>query len=201
MAMSDVVRRRVVKLGGSSMSADYAALLRRWLAVQPAVETIVVMGGGREISSVAKAQQLEEFDDAEAHWLCIEVMRQNAQNLIRQMPEAKWLPCCSELPSVGESTTLWIVDPWRFMLDDARTKTPLPESWDVSSDSIAARLAERIAADELVLLKSRLPQDLQRLGRYVDPLFTFAARNAPRVRFVNVRDPQFAEVRWNGAKR
>lgn len=195
------VRRRVVKLGGSSMSTDYASLLRRWLAVQTPVETIVVMGGGREVGRVARAQQREEFDDAEAHWLCIEVMRQNAQKLVQQMPEAKWLPCCNELPAAGETTALWIVDPWRFMLDDAKSKTPLPESWDVSSDSIAARLAERIAADELVMLKSRLPPDLRRLGRYVDPLFTFAARRAERVRFVNVRDPQFAEVLWNGGKK
>lgn len=195
------LRRRVVKLGGSSMSADYASLLRRWLAVQSPVETIVVMGGGREISRVAQAQVREEFDDAEAHWLCIEVMRQNAQKLIQQIPDAKWLPCCSELPPAGMSTTLWVVDPWRFMLDDAKTKSPLPESWDVSSDSIAARLAERVAADELVLLKSRLPPDLKRLGRYVDTLFTFAARNLPRVRFVNVRDPRFADVLWSGAKR
>lgn len=183
------------------MSADYASLLRRWLAEQPAAETIVVMGGGREISRVARAQVHDEFDDAEAHWLCIEVMRQNAQKLIQQVSEAKWLPCCSELPPAGESTTVWIVDPWRFMLDDAKTKSPLPESWDVSSDSIAARLAERVEADELVLLKSRLPSDLRRLGRYVDPLFTFAARRLPQVRFVNVRDPQFAHVLWNGSKK
>lgn len=195
------VRRRVVKLGGSSMSTDYASLLRRWLAVQASAETIVVMGGGREISKVAKAQQHEEFDDAEAHWLCIEIMRQNAQNLARKMTEAKWLPCCSELPPAGTSTTLWIVDPWRFMLDDAKMKLPLPESWDVSSDSIAARLAERVAADELVMLKSRLPPDLNRLGRYVDPLFTFTARDLERVRFVNVRDPNFVDVLWSGKNR
>jgi aspartokinase-like uncharacterized kinase len=195
------VQRRVVKLGGSVMKLDYASLLKQWLAREPAAETIVVIGGGDEITNVAKAQQLEEFDDAEAHWLCIEVMRQNSQSLMKRLPHARWLPCCTELAAEAEAGSLWILDPWRFMLDDAKQKSPLPESWDVSSDSIAARLAETIRADELVLLKSRLPRDVRKLGRYVDLYFTFAARNLERVRFVNLRDPLFGDVVWNGARK
>ena len=68
---------------------------------------------------------------------------------------------------------------------------PLPESWDVTSDSIAARLAEIIAADELVLLKSApaapgLLHEIAAAG-YVDNFFPQAAEGLMRVRFANLR--------------
>ena len=70
---------------------------------------------------------------------------------------------------------------------------PLPDDWSVSSDSIAARAAGYLGAVELVLLKSTLADGDQ--PDYVDGYFAVAARGIPRVRFVNLRDPQFAERR------
>ncbi len=69
----------------------------------------------------------------------------------------------------------------------------------VTSDSIAARLAHALRADELVLLKSRLPQPpctaaTAALAGYVDDYFPQAISVACRVRYVNFRDPAFAEV-------
>ena len=48
-----------------------------------------------------------------------------------------------------------VLAPRRFLDEvDARSPDPLPPSWDVTSDTIAARLAVRLGAAELVLLKS-----------------------------------------------
>ena len=76
---------------------------------------------------------------------------------------------------------------------------PLPHSWDVTSDSIAARLAVLAGADELVLLKSGLPAGSLTLAQaaetgYVDRYFPVAAAGVPRVRCVNLRADGFPEA-------
>jgi hypothetical protein len=63
----------------------------------------------------------------------------------------------------------------------------------VTSDSIAARIAEIIAADELVLLKSASVaegESLAELSRrgFVDPFFRQAAESLSRIRYVNLRE-------------
>jgi len=71
--------------------------------------------------------------------------------------------------------------------------TKLPTSWDVTSDSIAARLAVVLQADELVLLKSSSPAaslDFQQLAKsgYVDQQFASMKPELPAIRLVNFRD-------------
>lgn len=189
--------RRVVKLGGSSLSkTDYADRLRCWLAGQPAAQSIVVVGGGASVEKIAARQRREEYDDARAHWECIDLMRRNAERLLLQSPEFVRLTTLEELPTGNGQAIVYVLDPRRFMEADARCVAPLPESWDVSSDSIAARAAEVCRADELVLLKSKLPKRMNPLGDYVDSYFPTAAKNVPAVRFVNLRDDQFAAVVW-----
>jgi 5-(aminomethyl)-3-furanmethanol phosphate kinase len=100
-----------------------------------------------------------------------------------------------------ENAAVWqagrtpVLAPRRFMeLDDQRSADPLPHSWDVTSDSIAARLARQLGAQELVLLKSApLPPCVNRLEAVrmglVDPAFPVAAEGIRRVLYLNLRDP------------
>ena len=75
----------------------------------------------------------------------------------------------------------------------------LPRSWQVTGDSIAARIAECLGADELVLLKSTDPPSTpsrriaSRLG-LVDGFFGEATDRLRRIRFVNLRRTEFPEV-------
>jgi hypothetical protein len=91
-----------------------------------------------------------------------------------------------------------VVDPWEFLRgpDAALGAAALPQTWDVSSDSIAARVAELIAADELVLLKSALPGDAMNLADYVDPYFATASAKLRSIRFVNLAERSFPELRY-----
>ena len=133
------------------------------------------------------------------------------------LPEAIWLPSIRGLasdvprvdsPSVPAATRprrLFIVDPWLLLRDDDPNlaferlgKAPLPATWDVSSDSIAARLAALSGAQELVLLKSAFPSssrpaELVRLG-FVDRVFPKALEGVARARIVNLRDDAFPSV-------
>ena len=76
----------------------------------------------------------------------------------------------------------------------------------MTSDSIAARLAQVVGARELVLLKSTLPLSASsRLSiaqavacRLVDDHFPIAASSIQRVRVVNLRDSSFPEWEWAG---
>jgi aspartokinase-like uncharacterized kinase len=75
---------------------------------------------------------------------------------------------------------------------DARSADPLPASWDVTSDAIAARLAVALGAGELALLKSAPPPsgidrgEAARLG-LVDPAFPAVSRPLERVVYLDFR--------------
>ncbi|MGC3968380.1 MAG: hypothetical protein QM775_13700 [Pirellulales bacterium] len=194
--MSQIVRR-VVKLGGSLLGeAELPLRWQQWLAAQSPAQTLVVVGGGGLADTVAELQKLHgRMTDAAAHWLCIRAMQWNAELIVGLLPEAEYVGDVAALMQRPPAIGTYVVDPWAFMQTDARTSRPLPESWDVSSDAVAARLAAAIAADELVLLKSALPADAVRTGDYVDRAFTKEAALLKAVRFVNLGDAAFPEVR------
>jgi len=69
----------------------------------------------------------------------------------------------------------------------------LPANWEVTSDSIAARLAIVLQADELVLIKSCLPTDgkdlLQLIDNgYVDPMLRTLAVQLASLKLVDLRN-------------
>lgn len=188
---------RIVKLGGSLLSRSLlVADLRRWLRKEPASRWLFVVGGGPMIDVVAEMQRTHALDDAAAHWLCIRAMQMNAELLAAAMPEGLLV---EEFGTPDDSTGRPVfLDPWSWMrnVDPTCEEGPLPESWDVSSDSIAARVAAQAKASELVLLKSALPADPSRLGDYVDRCFARAARRVTSIRFVDLTDPGFCELRY-----
>ena len=100
---------------------------------------------------------------------------------------------------VAADAPLQVFEVERWLRDDARGTDRLPCGWEVTSDSIAARLAQAIGANELVLLKSTLPTGsasrtaLAQSG-FVDAHFPHAAAGLT-VRAVNLRRLDFAEVR------
>jgi aspartokinase-like uncharacterized kinase len=191
--------RRVVKLGGSLLELPYVVgRLRTWIASQVPATTVLVVGGGRLADAIRDAQSLHGFSDSAAHWLCIRAMAIQAEMMRLLMPEAQLISTAAEV-QCNLAPQLKIVDPWRFSCQPGPNPLiSLPESWDVTSDSIAARVAEIIGADELVLLKSALPADsaiaaMSQAG-YVDRFFPQAASALARIRFVNLREGRYPET-------
>jgi aspartokinase-like uncharacterized kinase len=207
MTNSDVplMPRRVIKLGGSLLDWDeWIPQFREWLARQYPAENLLIVGGGKLADWIREADRVHHLGESDAHWLCIRAMAVQAELARCLLPEAAWLSSIRGLSSETPNHRLSIIDPWQFMtVDDPQTSpAPLPTSWDVTSDSIAARLAAIVGAVDLVLLKSALPdngrldivESLVEAG-YVDRYFGQAAANLNMVRLVNLRRPAFPEVK------
>jgi aspartokinase-like uncharacterized kinase len=184
---------RVVKLGGSLFGfPGLAAALRRWLAVQPPALNVLVAGGGPFADLIREADARFSLGEKVSHQLCLETLRVTARWLAALLPEAPLISSVDELLEDRSTDPRAVVFcPYELMSrwEPQHHPHPLPCSWRVTSDSIAARLAEVLEAAELVLLKSTRPpeSDLAPPG-YVDEAFAATAADLPRVRFVNLRD-------------
>ncbi len=191
---------RVLKLGGSLL--DWSGVregLLHWRKANPNARDLLIVGGGTAADLVREADRVHQLGDDVAHRLAIDAMQLNAVLAAAIWPEAQWCECLQQL-AIAEHG-LWLLRPWPALSDaeQARYGMPLPHSWDVTSDSIAAWVASAIGARELVLLKSSLPRDdsMQMAidAGYVDRHFAIAARGIETITAVNLRSESLASRR------
>ena len=132
--------------------------------------------------------------DEAAHRLALLAMDLSAHILAALLPRAEVVRDLDGLRSVWNAGLIPILTPssvWDQI--EGCGCDVLPMSWDTTSDSIAARIAVNLAADQLILLKSApLPvgtvrDEASRLG-LVDPVFPAAARSLVLIQYVNLRE-------------
>ncbi|KNY22562.1 uridylate kinase [Methylobacterium sp. ARG-1] len=169
----------ILKIGGS-LEADPARL--RALLAEVADGThgrcIVVPGGGAFADAVRADQIRDGFDDAEAHRRALDAMSRMAASF------------CDWEPRLTRSIEPWSDTAAACIWDPAHLRAghpDIPESWDVTSDSLALWLAARLRADRCALVKSadaaleESPDALARRG-LVDAAFpAFAAHYRGRI--------------------
>lgn len=198
------VPRRVIKLGGSLLEREgLASWVRAWLARQPVAENLLVVGGGRLADVLSEADRLHGVGEEASHWLCVRAMQIHAELVASLLGEAVLVRSIRGfLVPRRRSPGLAVVDPWIFLHEEEPqlVEEPLPASWEVTSDSIAARLAQVVSAEELVLLKSALPPPPHTLAAaaaagYVDRYLPYAAVTLAPVRSVNLADADWPQVR------
>lgn len=189
---------RVVKVGGSLMRSDAAArLLRSWPA-RPGLRHIVVPGGGAFADAVRTAQQEFGFGDVTAHHRALAAMEMSARALVSSAPRFE---CASTLADFDrawqrERTPVWLP------LALAAPAPDIPATWDVTSDSLAAWLANHVDAAELLLVKScAIPEPLAHdaaalaAAGIVDPCFTrYVERGRYRWRIVSGIDAALSRL-------
>ncbi len=137
---------RVVKLGGSLLSARVLPACLAKLAECPG-RLLIVPGGGVFADQVRSAQQQWGFDEVTAHRMAILAMQQMAWLFHSLQPD---FAVFGKVANAGDCAKAAIWSPCLQELDHAGVAA----SWDITSDSLAAWLAGQVAADELVLVKS-----------------------------------------------
>ncbi len=195
---------RVIKLGGSLLSdSALPERFRRWLDAQPAARNVLIAGGGSFAEAVRDADRTYRLDPVAAHWLAIDCLGLTARLAAAILPPGElvfeWNGLRRRvLQAVGGTEPKFLIfDVVGFMrqIEPRLGEPSLPQTWEVTSDSIAARVANALAAEELVLLKSTLPpsdrQSVQSAAAdgYVDPWFPQAVQRVRKVRCVDLADP------------
>ncbi len=188
---------RIIKLGGSLLDWDrLQSVLTCWLGEQPPALDVLVTGGGRLADQLRAYDQVHKLDPTTVHLAAAMTMSITARLVAGLLGDPKIVTRLDEFSQADRSLGCVVFDPYVFLTDEQPWGggAGLPHGWQVTSDSIAARLAEVTGADELVLLKSALPRqgatwsDVARQG-LVDDYFPIAVQRVGQVRYVNLRDP------------
>ena len=141
----------VIKLGGSLLGAPELA---HWLELSVKFgdgKVIIVPGGGLFADSVREAQQISKVSDEVAHRLALLAMDQFGILLSGMNPNLVTASSELELAERGwqHRGIVWL--PSKMALADSH----IPESWQVTSDSLSAWLAKKLGAELLILVKSK----------------------------------------------
>jgi aspartokinase-like uncharacterized kinase len=142
----------VIKLGGSFA---FSAELGDWIAAIAgcAGRAVIVPGGGPFADMVRAAQAQMGFDDRAAHRMALLAMEQYGC-AIKSLHER--LSLADSLDSIRRGLADHQVPVW-LPTQMALGAANIPQSWDVTSDSLAAWLAGKIGAERLVLVKQVEP--------------------------------------------
>ncbi len=141
----------VVKLGGG--------MLRRPALLQPVLDAIagaarrrrllVVPGGGPFADAVRAADAAFALGDDVAHWMAVLATDQLAHLVASRLAGAALAESLGGIEAAHRAGRVPVLAPYRWL----READPLPHSWAVTSDSVAAWVAGAVGARRLVLVK------------------------------------------------
>lgn len=191
----------VIKIGGSLLDLpDLPARLASFLADFSRPYPIALCGGGPTVELIRHWDRVFALGEEASHWIALRALTINALVAERLAPELAYVKSPAEFAAVWQARKVPIYDPYAFIREvDDKGEDPLPRRWRVTSDSIAARMAMRFEAPELILLKSVALEPAVTMAEaarrgFVDPHFPVAARDVPRVVALNLRDDEPVET-------
>ena len=181
----------VVKVGGSLYDLPRLGdCLQAWLAERDA-RVLLVPGGGLAADWVRALDAQDDLGSERAHWLALRALTFAAHVLAQRVPGAVVIEEAADRATAWRLGQIPILDMYAFTLADEARADHLDHSWDVTSDSLAARVAVVAGIKELVLLKScGLPEPIDWSSAaaqgYVDAAFPTVVGSL-RVSVINFR--------------
>jgi aspartokinase-like uncharacterized kinase len=110
---------------------------------------LIVPGGGPFANAVREVDERVGLSDDAAHWMAVLGIDQYAQLLASRLDLAVLVDGAEAIGRALNSAHLPVLAPSSWL----RSADPLPHSWEVTSDSIAAWVAGEVGAQQLVLIK------------------------------------------------
>lgn len=158
----------VVKIGGGLLgkAGAFELVIEALTAFAPGRRLAVVPGGGPFADAVRQMFRRMQIGEDAAHWMAVLGMDQYAHALAARIPNAVLVDAADAIAAATKAGRLPVIAPYRWL----RGADPLPHSWDVTSDSIAAWIAGALRARRIVLIK---PADRDR-KKLVDAYFVRA---------------------------
>lgn len=184
----------VVKVGGGLLAHQGAldAVLAELSAAAVHCGVLVVPGGGPFADAVRTVDRHVGLTDEAAHWMAVLAMDQYAHLLASRAADATLITRVSDLRvpdgrrfntrRVARPSGLFVMAPYSWL----RAEDPLPHSWAVTSDSIAAWVAGQVGSQRLVLVKA--PGSAGDASDLVDPYFATALPREVDCRIVPADD-------------
>ena len=205
----------LIKVGGSVCHSpqlkDYAS---RWVELTHRYRLLFLAGGGLFADQVRAVDTYFELSDSAAHWMAISAMDQSGYLLADRLPGVRTVYDIDSANNLAADGVSSVLIPSAML----RQHDPLPHSWDVTSDALAAWLAGFAGVSRLILLKDVpgvyeadapiSPPPLlaettgKQLARFdiVDPFFVKSLPDRIECWIIDGREPQrLAELLETGA--
>lgn len=146
----------LVKVGGSLLTLpDMAARLESVLENLSGRKVLFVIGGGEAADEIRRLEGRCHITASRAHWDAISGMTFNSQLVSRLLGFVPMVCNRREAMLAWQSQSAAILDSSVLLRDgEGKFSGRLPESWDVTSDSIAASVALDWQFDQLLFCKS-----------------------------------------------
>ena len=171
----------VVKVGGGVLAdaAGLDAALGTVSEVARSCRLVIVPGGGPFADAVRAVDRQLGLSSSTAHWMAIAAMDQYAQVIAERLDRTSLVEDPRDIATAIAIGRVPVLKPSRWL----READPLPHSWEVTSDSIAAWIAGQVGARRLVLVK---PAGVDRLEDAVDAYFAHALPPGVELKIVAV---------------
>jgi dihydroneopterin aldolase len=141
----------VIKIGGGLLahSSLLDTVIAEAIAAARTTRIAIVPGGGPFADTVRAADKENWLGDDTAHWMAVLATDQYAHLLVARSASLTLAESARDVETALASGKVPVIAPSRWL----READPLPHSWDVTSDSIAAWFASTLGATRLVLVK------------------------------------------------
>lgn len=151
-------RKVVVKIGGSLLRSGTAIPLLRALRERAKERLAIVPGGGAFADAVRAAQTEHHLSDAAAHHMALIAMDLSARMVVDKAEGFVVAGTDEQFDSAWSHLAIPVWAPARMASADSR----MPQSWDMTSDSLGAWLAIHLTAANLVVVKScAIPESIR----------------------------------------